>query len=146
MASVHAEIGELAGVSARRSTVVLLAIAAAGAAISVLLGVYARLHDPTNEQIAHFGFSSTLAMKAWLTTAAGVLALAQATTAAWMWGKLPRAGRAPRWVAHAHRWTGTAAFVVILPVVYHCLWSIGWRIPMPGCSCTDCSGAPSSVC
>ena len=68
MASVRAEIGELAGVSTRRSTVVLLTIAAIGAAISVLLGVYARLHDPTNEQIAHFGFSSTLAMKAWLTT------------------------------------------------------------------------------
>ena len=129
MASVRAEIGELAGVSTRRSTVVLLATAAAGAAISVLLGVYARLHDPTNEQIAHFGFSSTLAMKAWLTTAAAVLALAQATSAAWMWGKLPRAGRAPRWVAHAHRWTGTAAFVVILPVAYHCLWSIGWQEP-----------------
>ena len=35
MASVRAEIGELAGVSTRRSTVVLLTIAAIGAAISV---------------------------------------------------------------------------------------------------------------
>ena len=78
MASVRAEIGELAGVSTRRSTVVLLTIAAFGAAIAVLIGVYARLHDPTNEQIAHYGFSSTLAMKAWLTTAAVVLAIAQA--------------------------------------------------------------------
>ena len=95
MASVRAEIGELAGVSTRRSTVVLLTIAAIGAAISVLLGVYARLHDPTHEQLAHYGFSSTLAMKAWLTTAAFVLAIAQALTAAWMWGKLPAPGGHP---------------------------------------------------
>ena len=87
MASVRAEIGELAGASTRRSTVVLLTIAAIGAAISVLLGVYARLHDPTHEQLAHYGFSSTLAMKAWLTTVAFVLAIAQAVTAAWMWGQ-----------------------------------------------------------
>ncbi len=68
-------------------------------------------------------------MKAWLTTVAAVLALAQAASAAWMWGRLPRAGRPPRWVRHAHRWTGTAAFLLVLPVAYHCLWSLGWRDP-----------------
>ena len=107
MASVRAEIGELAGVSTRRSTVVLLTIAVFGAAISVLLGVYARLHDPTHEQLAHYGFSSTLAMKAWLTTAAVVLAIAQAVTAAWMWGScLALAGTAlggPRPPVDRHR-------------------------------------------
>ena len=25
-----------------------------------------------------------------------------------------------------HRWTGTAAFVVSLPVAYHCLWAVGF--------------------
>jgi hypothetical protein len=30
-------------------------------------------------------------------------------------------------VRHAHRWTGTAAFLLSLPVAYHCLWSLGWR-------------------
>ena len=26
-----------------------------------------------------------------------------------------------------HRWTGTAAFLVSLPVAYHCLWSLGFQ-------------------
>ena len=45
----------------------------------------------------------------------------------WMWGKLPGAGAPPRWVAHAHRWSGTAAFLLSLPVAYHCLWSLGFQ-------------------
>ena len=73
----------------------LLIAAAIGAAVSVSLGVYGRVHDPTGEQIAHFGFSSTLSMKAWLGTGVAVLAVAQAGTAAWMWGRLPGFGRAP---------------------------------------------------
>ena len=47
---------------------------AIGAAVSLGLGVYANVHDPTNEQILHFGFPSTLSMKAWLTTGVAVLA------------------------------------------------------------------------
>jgi Family of unknown function (DUF6529) len=46
----------------------LVIAAAIGAAVSVSLGVYGRVHDPTGEQIAHFGFASTLSMKAWLGT------------------------------------------------------------------------------
>lgn len=124
MATVRAEI---VSDTPRRGTVPLLAAAAIGAAVSVGLGVYAKVHDPTNEQIAHFGFPTVLSMKAWLTTGVAVLAVAQAVSAAWMWGRLPGAGAAPRWVAHAHRWTGTAAFLLMLPVAYHCLWSLGWR-------------------
>jgi hypothetical protein len=113
---------------ARRGTVKLLIAAAVGAAVSVALGVYANVHDPTGEQILHVGFPSTLSMKAWLTTGVAVLALAQAMSALWMWERLPRVRRpAPRWVVHAHRWTGTAAFLLSLPVAYHCLWSLGWR-------------------
>jgi hypothetical protein len=111
----------------RRGTTALLIAAAIGGAVSVAVGVYAAQHDPTNEQILHVGFSSTLSMKAWLTTGVLALAVVQAFSAAWMWGRLPRAGDAPRWVAHAHRWTGTAAFLLALPVAYHCLWSLGWR-------------------
>ena len=113
---------------ARRGTIKLLIAAAIGAAVSVALGVYANVHDPTGEQILHVGFPSVLSMKAWLTTGVAVLALAQGVSALWMWGRLPRVRRpAPRWVAHAHRWTGTAAFLLSLPVAYHCLWSLGWR-------------------
>ena len=112
----------------RNGAIALLLVAAAiGAAVSVSLGVYGRTHDPTGEQIAHFGFSSTLAMKAWLATGVAVLAVAQAGTAAWMWGRLPGFGRAPAWTSHLHRWSGTAAFLLSLPVAYHCLWSIGYQ-------------------
>ena len=110
-----------------RRTVPLLVVAGIGAAVSLALGVYANVHEPTNEQLLHVGFPSTLSMKAWLTTGVAVLAIAQALTAAWMWGRLPGAGSAPKWVAHLHRWTGTAAFLLVLPVAYHCLWSLGWR-------------------
>jgi hypothetical protein len=112
----------------RNGAVVRLLIAAAtGAAVSVSLGVYGRVHEPTGEQVAHFGFSSTLSMKAWLATGVAVLAVAQAGSAAWMWGRLPGAGRAPGFVPHLHRWTGTAAFLLSLPVAYHCLWSLGFQ-------------------
>lgn len=111
----------------RRRTAPLLVAAGIGAAVSLALGAYANVHEPTNEQLLHVGFPSTLSMKAWLTTGVAILAVAQALTAAWMWGRLPRAGSAPKWVAHLHRWTGTAAFLLVLPVAYHCLWSLGWR-------------------
>ena len=94
---------------ARRAMVKLLIAAGVGAAVSVALGVYANVHDPTGEQILHVGFPSTLSMKAWLTTGVAVLALAQAASALWMWGRLPGVQRpAPRWVVHAHRWTKNA--------------------------------------
>jgi hypothetical protein len=109
------------------SNAAVAAAAAVGAAVSLALGVYARQHAPTGEQIAHFGFSGMVNMKVWLTTAAFALALAQVISAAWMWGRLPRAGAAPRWLPAAHRWSGTFAFVLVLPVAYHCLWSLGFR-------------------
>jgi Family of unknown function (DUF6529) len=112
---------------APRGVVPLVVAAGIGAAVSVGLGVYAKVHDPTGEQIAHYGFPTLLSMKAWLTTGVFLLAIAQALSAAWMYGRLPRVPPAPRWIALAHRWTGTAAFLLVLPVAYHCLWSLGWR-------------------
>ena len=43
-----------------------------------------------------------------------------------MWGRLPgvhgrRAGSHP-----VHRWSGTVAFIVSLPVALHCVWSLGF--------------------
>lgn len=103
----------------------LVVAALVGAAVSVSLGVYGRVHDATGDQITSFGFPTLLAAKAWLATGAATLALAQVVSALWMWGRLPGAGRAPAWAAAAHRWTGTVAFLLTLPVAYHCLWSLG---------------------
>lgn len=109
----------------------LLAAAAIGAAMSITLGVYGRVHTPTGDPIVTFGFPAVLPMKAWFASIAFALALGQGTTAAWMWGKLPGAGSAPPWAAPLHRWLGTLAFLFTLPVAYHCLWSLGFQTSSP---------------
>lgn len=109
-------------------TTVLLTAAAVGAAVSISLGVYANVHTPTGDAIATFGFPRVLPMKAWFTTGAAGLALAQVATALWMWGRLPGVSRsAPSWAVHGHRWLGTLAFLLTLPVAYHCLWALGFQ-------------------
>jgi hypothetical protein len=65
-----------------------------------------------------------LQMKGWLATSALLLVVVQLVSALWMWGRLPL-GPPPAWVTPAHRWSGTVAFVVSLPVALHCLWSLG---------------------
>ena len=113
--------------AAGASMVPVLTAAAIGGAVSLSLGVYSRVHGPTGETIFAFGFPTLLAMKAWFTTAAAALALVQALSAAWMWGRLPGLGAAPGGVATWHRWSGTLAFFFTLPVAYHCLWSLGFQ-------------------
>jgi hypothetical protein len=111
--------------SSRGAVLVLLALA--GALIAVALGTYAHIHTPTGRPLALvIGFSGMVTMKVWLATAAAGLALVQLLTAAWMWGRLPGAGPAPAWVQQAHRWLGSTAFLLTLPVAYHCLWSLGF--------------------
>jgi hypothetical protein len=105
----------------------LLAAAAAGGAVSVALGAYGRLHEPTGGTITTFGFPSVLSMKAWLATIAFGLVAVQLLSALAMFGRLPGVKRPPAWIAPIHRWSGTAAFVVSLPVAYHCLWALGFQ-------------------
>jgi hypothetical protein len=74
-------------------------------------------------------FSSTIAAKAWLATAAVILALVQVTTAARIYGKLsflPERGPA---IARLHRWSGRIAFVCTLPVFFHCVTILGFQTP-----------------
>jgi hypothetical protein len=52
------------------------------------------------------------------------LALVQLTTALWMYGKLRIP--APGWLGAFHRGTGSIAFIVTLPVAFHCLWALGF--------------------
>jgi hypothetical protein len=107
----------------------LLAAALAGAAVALAIGTYGRVHEPTGGNITTFGFPTLISMKVWLATAAFALAMLQLTSALAMWGRLPgmRGRKAPKWLPPVHRWTGTAAFVVSLPVAYHCLWSLGFQ-------------------
>jgi hypothetical protein len=108
-----------------KSARALIGPAVAGGAVALALGVYGRAHEPTNEKITDLGFPSLLAMKSWLTTLAMVLVLFQLFSALRMYGRLPFPRRMPKWLPFAHRWSGTSAFLVSLPVAYHCLWSLG---------------------
>jgi len=103
--------------------VALLVALAAGAAVAVLLGVYGRVHDPTYDTIATFGFGSMIRMKVWLAVAVGVLAVAQLTGAVWLYSRVP----SPSWLGLAHRAEGWLTILVSLPVAYHCLWSLGFQ-------------------
>jgi Family of unknown function (DUF6529) len=100
--------------------------ALAGAAVSLALGVYAREHHPAGQALFTLGFSGTINMKAWLATLALALAVVQVLLALWMYGKLGRRA-APPWVGPTHRLVGTLVLLVTLPVVYHCLWSLGFE-------------------
>jgi hypothetical protein len=107
----------------------LLGLALIGAAVSVALGIYGRLHEPTFKALFTLGiFSNTLTMKAWLTTIVVILALVQLTTALVIFGKL-KIGTAgtPAWASPTHRWSGRIAFLLSIPVAYHCLWSLGFQ-------------------
>jgi hypothetical protein len=113
----------------RRTTTSQAGVAAvllAGAAVAVALGVYAKVHNPSGRPLFTLWFSGMLQMKTWLSTTAVALLLVQLGTALWMWGRLPGVRSAPAWGALVHRWSGSIAFVVTLPVAFHCLWALGF--------------------
>ena len=103
----------------------LLAVAAVGAGVAVALGVYGRVHDPSQELVFTLFFSSTISMKVWLGTVAVAFAVVQVLSALWVYGRLPV--RAPDWAGIMHRISGRLAFLASLPVAYHCLWSLGFQ-------------------
>ena len=74
-------------------------------------------------------FSSTIAAKAWLATGALLLAGVQVATAARIYGRLrflPERGPA---IARVHRWSGRFAFLLTLPVFFHCVTILGFQTP-----------------
>jgi hypothetical protein len=120
---------ETARVPSRPPVAPLLVPFAVGAAVSVALGVYGRLHQPTGFAIGVAGFSGPLAMKAWLTTGAVVLAIVQLLSALAMYGRL--GSTVPGWVGVLHRWSGRGAFLLTVPVAFHCLYSLGLGFDSP---------------
>ncbi len=97
-----------------------------GSAVAIALGVYGAVHDPTGRSLVTGFFSATINLKVWLATAALLLAGFQGWSALRMWGRLG-SGDAPAWIGPAHRLSGTAAFVLSIPVAYHCLWALGFN-------------------
>jgi hypothetical protein len=108
---------------ARSRTGPVLMAFAIGTAASVSLGVYGRLHDPTGQAINLAGFSSGLAAKTWLATAAFFFGLVQIVTAMGVMGKI----KMPGWVSPVHRWSGRIAVALTVPVAVHCLYALGFQ-------------------
>ncbi|SNT52290.1 hypothetical protein SAMN05216276_105455 [Streptosporangium subroseum] len=99
-----------------------------GGLVAVGLGLYGRVHTPTGYAIGPAGFSGALAMKAWFTTGAFVLALVQIFSALVMWGRIKL--DVP-WIGTLHRWSGRVAFLLTLPVAFHCLYALGTQFDVP---------------
>jgi hypothetical protein len=104
----------------------LLAAGALGAAVALALGIYGNAHSPATDLSITLGFKDTITMKVWLATFALVFALAQLGLALWMYGQLPL-GEAPAWLGSAHRISGRIAFLLSLPVAYHCLYQLAFQ-------------------
>jgi hypothetical protein len=119
----------IAAVPHGRAAAALLLLVGAG--VALVLGVYAKVHDPALRPLFLVGFSGVLQLKTWLTTAALWFVLVQLVTALWMWGRFPGAGPAPGWVPAVHRWSGSVAFVVTVPVALHCVWALGLMTASP---------------
>ena len=95
------------------------------ALVALTAGVVAReAAEPTRDYF-QLVFSDTIHMKVWLASAALAFGVFQLFTAAWIYGKLP--WDRPRWVNRAHRWSGRLAFLLTLPVAYHCIFLLGFQ-------------------
>ncbi len=99
----------------------LVTIAVAGA-----LAGYAHAAVGGGRVLFTLGFSQVGAMKASLTTAAMLFLVVQLVTALAMWGKLPGVKDVGSGWAWAHRWSGTVAFLLTLPVAFTCVYSLGF--------------------
>jgi mono/diheme cytochrome c family protein len=109
-----------------RSTRWLAVPLLAFALVSLTAGLLAD-HGTRSKGYFRLWFSDPVHLKAGLATAAVALAVFQLFTAAWIFRKLP--WRRPAWIGRAHRWSGRTAFVLTLPVAYHCIFKLGFQRP-----------------
>ena len=97
-----------------------------GAGIALTLGIYGNAHSPASDLTITLGFTNTITMKVWLATIALCFAVLQLLSALWMYGRLPL-GIAPARLGSLHRISGRLAFLLSLPVAYHCLYQLGFQ-------------------
>jgi Family of unknown function (DUF6529) len=98
-----------------------------GALVALSLGLYGRYHDPTGRSLITLFFTDTIRLKVWFATAAFLLAIGQLLGGLRMYGKLGKK-RGPKWIRTGHRLAGTTAFLLTIPVAYHCLWALGFHL------------------
>jgi hypothetical protein len=102
------------------------------ALITLTVGLVARqtVREPYEIPFFHPFFTDTLHMKAWLVTAAVVLAFGQLLTATRMY-ELLRFPPKGRFYHIVHRWSGRTAILLTLPVAYHCVFLLGFSTQSP---------------
>lgn len=110
----------------RKVHVPLAAALVAGALVTVSVGLLERHMLASPHPISYFQlfFSSPFYMKAWLASAALVLAFGQLVTAAGMYGVFGISSRT-RFYHIVHRWSGRFAIALTLPVAFNCLFDLG---------------------
>ncbi|MFF7992288.1 DUF6529 family protein [Kitasatospora xanthocidica] len=98
-------------------------------AVTAGLYWYGRAHTPDYAS-SLFGrrFDDANQLKAQLGTALVGLALVQLLLALWMYGRLPGLPAAPRSVRAGHRLIGLGAFLLSLPIAYHCITAYGVQV------------------
>ena len=97
-----------------------------GAGVAVVLGVYGQAHDPTGRALFTMFFTATINLKVWFATLSLLFGVFQLLSALRLYGKIKIPRDMPSWLGQAHRLSGTLAFLVSLPVAYHCLWGLGF--------------------
>lgn len=97
------------------------------ALITLTVGLVARqtVRAPYATPVWHPFFTDIRQMKAWLATAAVVLACGQLLTAACIY-ELLRFPPKGRLYHRVHRWSGRAAILLTLPAAYHCVFLLGF--------------------
>lgn len=106
-----------------------LALAAATALVVVLaLLVIGLVHTPSTMGLfGRYGLAA-IRLKAQLATVVLVLAVAQLTSALWIYRRLPGLGRARPPVRILHRIGGATLFLVSLPVAAQCILAYGVQL------------------
>jgi Family of unknown function (DUF6529) len=127
MADTASTAGTSGGARTSTASSRLLVVLLVGAAVSLALGAYGKIHDPTGEQPYTLFFSSTIHLKVWFATGVLTLATVQVYVGARLYGKVPWPRHMPSWLGDAHRLVGTLAFALSLPVAYQCLWALGFQ-------------------
>lgn len=109
-----------------RTLILVAAVLVCGAAVGVAVYLIGRAVTP-DYTAGLFGrhLTDAVRLKAQLATVLLALALVQLALALWIYGRLPRAGAAPRRVGTVHRLIGLALFLLSVPISIHCIQAYG---------------------
>jgi len=112
---------------AKGATAVAVSAGLTAAAVALALGIYGSVHHPTGRNLPTVWFETTRSLKSWLTTAAVALMVVQVSIGSWMHHTKKYSPPPRHTLVEIHRLIGTVAFALTLPVVFHCLWSLGFQ-------------------